>query len=398
METKHRMRFAVPLAALLLALQPAGAQGAAPAPVPQSCTDDACAKPQWVYIGSRHEGPGGGISVARFDPRTGTLTAFGHAAEVVQPTWLLPSPHRPVLYSVSEVGNDGKAHGAVLSFTADPETGKLTLLSRVDSGGGGATHLALGGMPPSLFVANYGTGQVAAIPLQRGGTLLPPTSVMTDTGSGPTPRQASPHAHAVLVDRDATHLLVGDLGADRIFVYRIDAQRHALSLASTPFLQLPPGSAPRHLALSVDGRFVYALTEFTSQLFTLAWDPAKETLRVAGSLRVVPAAKASTNSPAEILLSPDGRFAYVTNRGEDTVVVYALDPNSGLPTEIQRMPAGDGSPSSLAIDETGKWMLLANAAPGSVTVLARDPASGRLTATPARIAAPQAVSVALLKP
>lgn len=393
--TMKNVRRMTPMLAFALAqLAPATMAGAKPSRGPSS----AGKATQIVYVGTRAEGETGGITAARFDPTTGTFARIGKVADVVRPTWLLAGPHRNMLYSVSEIGNDGKAEAAVYSFRADPATGKLTQISRVGSGGGGATHLAIGGRPSSLFVANYGTGHVAALPLKRGGMLLPAASVMADYGKGTDPvRQAGPHAHGVMTDHSGKYLFAVDLGADRIFVYKLDAARHRLSPARTPFVSLPPGSAPRHMTMSRDGRFLYVLTEATSQVVTYSWDAVAGELT---RLSSVPIERAQNRVPGshagEITISADGRFLYASNRGEDTIVTFALDQSTGASTEIQRIDVGAKYPTALVFDVTQRWMFIASPGTSSVGVFARDPATGKLTATGQSLSVPMAVTVAVL--
>jgi 6-phosphogluconolactonase len=374
--------------------------GAAPLSAQRPDTGARASPSELVYIGTRADGEKGGIIAARFDPATGTLTEIGKVSDVLHPTWLLASPHRSVLYSVSEIGNDGSAEAAVLSFSADPATGKLTQLSRVGSGGGGATHLAIGGKVPTMFVANYGTGHIAALPVQRGGVLLPAASVVADYGKGADPvRQAGPHAHAVLPDNTGRYVIAADLGADRIFVYRFDPASRKLSPAAKPFVTLPPGSGPRHLAMSNDGRFVYAVTESGSSLVTYRWSPARGELTELSSISLErPTDRVPGSHAAEVVISRDGRFLYASNRGEDTIVTFALDARTGKPSEVQRIAVGARYPTALVFDNTQRWMFVASPGTNSVGVFARDPATGKLTATTHGLTVPLAVTVAVLPP
>ena len=161
--TTPKFRRIVPLLAMVVAqLACAPVADAKPSPSPDKAT-------QIIYVGTRAEGATGGITAARFDPATGTLTRIGKAADVARPTWLLASPQRGLLYSVSEVGNDGKVEASVHGFRADPVTGTLTQISQVKSGGGGATHLAVGGTPRLLGEAREGgaEGHLARRVLQQ---------------------------------------------------------------------------------------------------------------------------------------------------------------------------------------------------------------------------------------
>ena len=351
---------------------------------------------QLVYIGERINAPDSAVFGARFDAASGTFTPLGPQAKVDRPTWVMPSPHRSVLYAVSETGNDGVTQGAVLSFAADPATGALTRISEVGSGGGGATFLTISPRTPSIMVANYGTGHVALIPVERGGRLDPASSVMQDVGSGAHKRQKSAHAHGIAIDPTGRFALVSDLGADKIFVYRIDGKGTTLSPNATPFVATRPGSGPRHIVFSRDGRFVYVNSELTSELTTYAWNGANGTLSPLQTISARAPDYTGDNGAGEVLVSRDGRFLYASNRGEDTLVVYALDQATGLPHENQRIAAGGKTPWALSFDLTGRWLMVANEGSGQINVFAHDDASGRLTATDHVLAVPHPSGIAVL--
>lgn len=351
-----------------------------------------------VYIGTHGgAGPGEGIFLARLDPATGALAGPVLAARIERPTWQVSDPGRPVLYSVSETGNDGKSQAGVQSFPIDVPTGRLTPLSRVDSGGGGATHLAYGAGSGTLFVANYGDGRVSAIPVLADGSLAGPRSVQVHAGSGPHRRQKGPHAHAAVVDPGGNFLLVPDLGADRIFIHRLDPATGALSPDGPAAEVLPPGSGPRHLVFSPDGRFAFVNTELTGEVHVYRWDAREGHLTLLSRTDIDPPGGAERSS-AEIAISGDGRFLYVSSRASDSLVAYAVDGMSGALSEVQRVPAGGHSPWSFAIDPSGRWMLVANEASGTVTQFAVDAVSGRLTGTANSLAVPKPVSFAFYPP
>lgn len=350
-----------------------------------------------VYVGTQGTEPGQGILAARLDPRTGRLTPLGLAAEVQRPTWLAAHPTLPVLYAVSEVGNDGQSQGGVHTLRADPATGRLSLVGTVASGGGGPTHLALDLASSILLVANYGTGQVAALPVLADASLGPPASARSDQGSGPSPRQKAPHAHGVVLDPSKRFVLVADLGADRLFVYPYDRVSHQLGPAAAPAEALPPGTGPRHLAFHPDGRLVFMLSELVPELRAYRWDARRGRLSLVQTLSAAgDPAKASVARGAEVAVSRDGRFVYASVRGEDVLVVYAVARRTGRISEVQRLPAGGQAPWSFAIDPSGRWMLVANQASNAVVVFARDPATGRLSPTSQSIAVNKPTCIAYL--
>jgi 6-phosphogluconolactonase len=337
-----------------------------------------------------------GIFAARFDMRTGQLTGLGSVAAVERPTWIVAHPALPVVYAVSELGNDGRTEGRVSSLRVDLTTGKLQELNSVGAGGGGPTHLALDGALQTLLVANYGTGQVTALPILADGGLAAAVSGRRDYGFGPSPRQMSPHAHAVALDPTGHFVLVADLGADRIFIYRFDAHSRQLTPADPAYEVLPPGSGPRHLLFHRTGRFVIVNTELSAEIRCYRWDPRRGHLQLVQTLSTLAPEFHGPKSTGEIVVSRDGRFVYVSNRGADTIVAYSMNPHTGMLTEVQRIASQGKSPWSFALDPSDHWMLIANEVSGTVTVLQVDPASGQLTPTAEALPVPKPVSVTFL--
>jgi 6-phosphogluconolactonase len=344
----------------------------------------------------QEEATGHGIFAARLDARTGHLRSLGPVAEVDRPTWIVADPTRPILYSVSEMGNDGRTEDSVFAFAVDPASGTLRPLSKTSSGGSGATHLAVDPASHTLFVAHFGSGQVSALPILADGSLAAVASVRRDYGFGPNPRQKSPHAHAVAVDPSNHFVLVADLGADRIFVYRFDVGTRQLSQADPAFAAVTRGAGPRHLVFHPNGRFLFLDTELSAQLLSFRWDAHRGRLHLLQTLATMPPDYQGPKSAAEIRVSHDGRFVYVSNRGDDTIVGYSVNPRTGMLSEIQRIPSGGKTPWSFELDATGRWLLAANEASSTVTVLGIDPQTGQLRATSETLPVPKPVSVTFL--
>lgn len=349
------------------------------------------AGPGFVYVGMH----GNQIKAARFDAATGELTLTGVAATVPSPTWMVMHPSLPIVYSDSELGNDGKTDGAVYAMHIDPATGMLTQLDSVDAGGGGTTYLYLDAPSMTILACNYGSGSVATIPIGDYGRLSPVSSVTKDVGKGPSPRQQSPHAHSVVIDPSGRYALVPDLGADRVFVYPFD--RAARVLRPDPpgaerHYVAPPGSGPRHVAFHPSGRVAYLFTELTAQIQTLRWDAAAGRLTLLQTVPTNSAQFAGHTEAAELAVSRDGRFVYASNRGDNTIVAYSVDRTSGQLTFLQRVTAG-GDPWSFSLHPGGRWMLIANEHTNNVAVWRVDPASGRMTDTGVSVSTPAPVCV-----
>ncbi|WP_395390985.1 lactonase family protein [Novosphingobium sp. BL-8A] len=360
--------------------------GCATVSTPQAQTHQAQTQTQTLaYVGTQGSGPGQGVVAVKLDPKSGALSSLGVVAEVDRPTWVLADPAHHRLFAVSETGNDGVTHGTVSGFAYDPATGALTPRGKADSGGGGPTHLALSADGRTLFVANYGTGQVAAVPVAADGTLADqPASVETHLGSGPHKRQKGPHAHGVTLDPSGRWVLSPDLGADKVFVYRFDAAKHTLSPAPEPFATLPPASGPRHIVFAPDGRHAFLVTEMGGSIVSFAWDARQGRLTQVAAVSLDPADFAGTRSGSEIAVSRDGRFLYAGNRATNRVQVYAVRRDATL-TAIDKVDSGGQVPWGLSLSGDGKWMVVTNQGgaqgSGNLAVFAVDRASGRLTAT-----------------
>lgn len=344
-----------------------------------------------VYVGTQATNAGEGVFAAWLDEATGRLTPVGWVAEVARPTWLRADRKRGRLFAVSEVGNDGTRDGAVLSFRYDPETGALTSVVRIPSGGGGATHLDLDPSERALFVANFGGGNVGVIPVADDGSLGSVRSLQAHAGSGPHRRQPGPRPHGVTLDPSGRYLLAPDMGADKLYVYRFDPEAVALAPADPAAIALPAGSGPRLVLFGRDGRYAYLLSELSAELFVFRWDDGRlEQVQQIGLGE--PGAEA--HSAAALALSADGRFLYASNRVNDLVQVYAIDRHSGLLSEVERTPAGGSKPWGAELSPSGKWLLVANQASDNVIAFRVDRATGKLTVAEGALAVPSATGIA----
>jgi 6-phosphogluconolactonase len=269
------------------------------------------------------------------------------------------------------------------------------MMNKVDSGGRDATALDLDGHTQTLFAAHYGSGGISAVPIQSNAELGPVASIQTETGSGPRPRQKSAHAHDVAIAPKHNCALVTDLGADRIFIYHFDPTARSLSPTGHAAEEVPAGSGPRHLVFHPSGKFVFVNTEFTAELRSYRWDGSAGKLTPVQVIQAYPADQTGEKSGGELVLSKNGRFAYISLRGDqDSIVVYAIDTRQGTLTEIQRIASGGRLPWSFGIDPSGHWMLITNEGSNSVVVLKVDPSTGRLSVTGESATVPKPVTVA----
>ncbi|MCC2277948.1 lactonase family protein [Streptomyces sp. ET3-23] len=327
---------------------------------------------RWAYIGSFTEAGGHGITVAEVDPDTGALTPVHATDAVANPSFLALSPGRDVLYTVSETDD-----GAVAAFSlADPARPRL-LGAAVPVGGAGPTHLAVAGA--RLFTANYGSGSVSALSLRPDGSPAAPAGVLPHHGSGPVAeRQEGAHAHAVVPDPSGAWLLAADLGTDAVYVYALDPATGAPAPHRETALR--PGSGPRQLAFHPRGHRAYVVGELDSTVTVCRWDAATgEFAADSPEVRTAaasPGGGSTPNHPSTAVVSEDGRFLWVANRGHDSITVFALGPDGGTPALRGTVGCGGHWPRHLAAHPGGRLLYAANERSGDVGWFAVDPDTG----------------------
>jgi 6-phosphogluconolactonase len=237
-----------------------------------------------------------------------------------------------------------------------------------------------------LLVANYNSGSIAALPIHDDGSLGETTGAIQHTGSGANPaRQKGPHAHFILPSPDNRFALNCDLGLDKIFIYRLDAPAAKLAANDPPFASVAPGAGPRHLVFSADGKFVYVINEMGGTVTVFSYDAINAAMTEAQTISTLPRDFSRNNTSAEIVLHPSGKFLYASNRGFDSITVFAVDQKSGALTFVEHQSTLGRTPRHFAIDPTGRWLLAENQASDSVVVFAIDPDTGKLKSTGQKI-------------
>lgn len=338
---------------------------------------------QLVYFGTYTGAKSKGIYLSRFNPATGQLTAPELAAETASPSFVALHPNQRFLYAVAEVHNPAGARiGALRAFSIDPATGHLTFLNQASSGGGGSCHLAVDPSGKCLLAADYGSGTIAALPVRADGYLGEPVTVIQHHGSSVHPqRQAGPHAHQIVPDPANRFALACDLGLDQVLVYRLDAAKASLAPHDPPFASVKPGSGPRHIAFHPSGRFVFLINELSSTLTSFAYDPKRGTLKELETFSTLPPDFTDTSYCAEVQVHPSGKFVYGSNRGHDSIAVFAFDAKRARLTCLEYASTQGKTPRHFALDNTGRWVLAENQGSDTVVVLRLDPNTGRLTPT-----------------
>ena len=351
-----------------------------------------------VYIGTYTNGNSAsrGIYLFELDTVSGELTARGLAGESVNPSFLAVHPSRQFLYAVGEVSEfGGEKTGAVSAFTIDAASGTLSLLNQQSSRGQGPCYVTVDRAGKNALVANYGSGSVACLPIGGDGRLAPASSFIQHQGSSVNAqRQKEPHGHSINLDAANRFAIAADLGLDKLLVYRFDAEKGTLSPNEPPFAQVAQGAGPRHFAFHPDGRHAYVINEMHCTVTAFAYDPDRGVLgdiQTVSTLPNIPVAKGY--STAEVQVHPSGRFLYGSNRGHDTIAIFAIDAASGRLRPAGHQSTGGKTPRNFGIDPTGRYLLAANQDSGTVVVFRIDPQSGQLQPTGQKVEVPRAVCV-----
>jgi len=332
-----------------------------------------------------------GIYVFRFNAATGKLAPIGLAAESNNPSFLAIHPNHRLLYAAIEVGDlDGQKSGAVAAYSIDRSTGKLTFLNQVSSHGAAPCHVTVDKTGKNLFVANYDGGSIAVLPIGADGKLGEASAAIQHHGSSVNKeRQQEPHAHCIRPSPDNRFALVADLGLDEVLVYRFDPAKGTLTPNDPPFGKTPAGAGPRHFAFSPNGKFVYVINEIQCTASTFAYDAKNGALHLLDTISTLPDGyKVTTeDSTAELRVHPSGKFVYGSNRGHDSITVFAVDSASGTLKTLERVSTQGKTPRGFDIDPTGSYLIAANQNSDSLVVFQIDHNTGKLTPTGQKIEA-----------
>ncbi|MFF5703213.1 lactonase family protein [Streptomyces sp. NPDC012794] len=325
--------------------------------------------PDLAYIGSFTSGGGRGITTAAVDPATGALTPVAVTPTPENPSCLALRPDHRVLYAVSEADR-----GAVLAFRTGPG-GLEALGAPVPVGAAGPTHLSTAGR--RLLTANYTSGSVSTLPLDADGAPAGPAAVLAHRGGGPDPeRQQGPHAHQVRPDPSGRWVLSVDLGTDSVRVCALDPDTGELRLHAESVLRA--GSGPRHLAFHPDGEVVYVLHELEPQMTVCRWNAAAGELEPVSEVPLLPegAPDAPRAYPSVVAVSADGRFVWAAVRGTDTLATFSLADGPEKPQVTDVTGCGGSWPRDLVADPSGRRLYVANEWSGDVTWFEVDALTG----------------------
>lgn len=347
-----------------------------------------------LIVGTYTGGKSEGLYVYRFDTRTGDAQPVS-VAKTVNPSYLVVSRDKRFVYAVNELpGDNGPAsvRGDVSAFGFDAASGQLTFLDKVSAQGNDPCYLSLSPDGRYLFVANYSVaadpgGSFSVLPVQQDGKLGEAVLTVHHEGGGPVKgRQDNAHVHSTVFSPDGRYLFTQDLGADKLYAYRYtpDGSRGLVSPAEWRYTDVKAGTGPRHLVFGNDGRYAYLTSELAGTVSTLRYADGHFTVEQVEKL-AEPGFAGAVGASA-LHLSPDGKFLYVSNRGDaNDISIFAVDAASGKLRRVGRQSSLGKSPREFAIDPTGQWLIVGNQNSDTAYVFRRDAQTGLLAPNPKRI-------------
>lgn len=322
-------------------------------------------------------GKGEGIYQVEMDLDTGRLTQTGLIKNVDNPSYLNLSQTQKTIYVVNELKEYGGIEsGSVSAFSVDPDTGDLTLLSRQPTYGTDPCHVAVSPQDSHIVVSNFMSGSICLYPILPDGGLGKAAQFIQHHGSGPDPRrQRGPHAHSATFDKSGKYVLVPDLGIDKVMIYQFDPQKNSLTPAA-PY-QAAPGAGPRYCEFHPSLDICYLINELASSISVLEWSNETGALRHLQTLSTLQEGKKTENICADLHITRDGEFLFGSNRGDDTIAMYHLEPDGRMEYLMNVSTAGK-TPRNFIIDPTDRYVIAANQDSDNLVVFALDKQRGRL--------------------
>lgn len=337
-----------------------------------------------LYIGTYTSGTSEGIYLYQLDMTSGALKPAIVTKNVKNPSFLTTDPNRRFLYAVNELMEfEGKTSGSISAFAINQQTGELILLNRRPTQGGAPCHVSVDKTGKYVFAANYMGGNVTVFPVQSNGSLGAATDMIQHKGPlGPNrQRQEAPHAHNIILDAANKYVFVSDLGMDKVMIYKFDPTRGKLTPNTVPYYQTKPGAGPRHLTFHQNGKYAFLINELNSTITSLAYDATKGSLKEVQTVSTLPKNFTGENGCADIHVSPNGKFVYGSNRGHNSIVVHAIDANTGKLTYVEHVSVQGNWPRNFTIDPSGTFLLVANERTDNIFSFRIDATTGKLTST-----------------
>ncbi len=346
-----------------------------------------------IYAGTNSLRGSKGIYVLSFDRKQLKFNEIQTVGGGESPNFLAMSADKKYLYVAYTKGTFSDGKGSVMSFTIDPKTGMLNKLNEQSSEGVGPAHVSVDPRGRFVYASHYVAGNLTVYPINKDGSLGKASDIIQHSGKGiVTARQEAPHVHSAIPSADGKFIYVSDLGIDKIMIYEVKDNGKLLS-ASVPFASSTQGSGPRHFAIHPNGNFAYSAEELTSTVAAYGVNKATGELKPLERVNMLPDGFTERNSAADIHFSPDGRFLYASNRGHESLVIFAVDAKNGKLTFVGHENTGGKHPRNFMIDKKGQYVLTANRDTDNIVVFKVNRKSGKLIPTGQQVIIPAVIAL-----
>jgi 6-phosphogluconolactonase len=337
-----------------------------------------------------------GIYVYEFNLNSGQLTYVSSSPQTVNPSYLAADNKNKTLYAANEIGGQDAPGGKVSAFKLSGNGSQMDFINSVSSQGNSPCYVSLDKSGKWVLCANYSSGNIAVLPVQDSGSLGEATMVHQHTGRGLPPRQESAHAHFILQNPSNELVYSCDLGADTIYIYRLNIQTGKLSLTGHNYATRP-GAGPRHLAFHPTLNRAYVVNELNGTVEVMNVDSVTGALSRTQFISTLEPGVKTDAACADIHLTPSGKFLYASNRGNvNSLAIYQVDQQTGKLTLIGHQPAKGKTPRNFIIDPTGKFLIVANQDSGNVVTFRINQETGMLEDTNTEIKIPSPVCLKFL--
>lgn len=350
----------------------------------------------YLLVGTYTQKGSKGIYVYRFNTTTGTAELVSNTDSAMSPSFLAIAPNKNHVYAVNETG--GKNPGMVSAYAFDRSTGKLSFINQQPTGGDGPCHLAISKDNKWVTVANYSGGSLSALAVNKDGSLNPYGQFIQYTGSGVNKqRQEKPHVHETTFSPKDDYLFTPDLGTDKVVIYKFNsAAAKPLSPAAIPFVKVNPGNGPRHITFHPNGRFAYVIEELSGTISAFTYSNGN--LKLLQNVATHPAGFSGVIGSAEVEVSPDGKFLYASNRGdENNLAIFSVNPATGKLQLKGYQPTLGKAPRHFIMDPAGNYLLASNQDSDNIVIFKRNKQTGMLQETGNQIKVSMPVCVLLMK-
>lgn len=333
-----------------------------------------------VFIGSYAESANDGVYVYRMDTATGALKELDRVPGLQNPTFLSLDAEKKRLYAIAERLVEGKRQGAAVTYQIDPTRGKLLELNRVDTVDTPTCHIQRDAEDQFIVTVSYSGGKVGLNGIGEDAAIGKLLDMKQHEGNSVHPqRQEKPHPHSAFFSPDNRFVFIPDLGLDRIVAYRLNTEEGKLEFHGDTALH--PGAGPRHMAFHPSGAYAYVINELDSTVTSFRYDAAAGTLQTLEVVSTLPDGYEGESYCAEVQVSPDGAYLYGSNRGHDSIVVYAIDRVTGMLTAVEFAPTRGGHPRHFSLSPNGRFLIAANRDSDNIVVFRVDPDTGKLEYT-----------------